>query len=234
MKLAVMQPYFFPYLGYFSLIDSVDKFIIFDDVNFIKRGWINRNQFLGANGVFTYSIPLKKASQNKAINEHQISDIEDLTNHFFKALAHSYKKAPQYRQVMSFLESAFSTPPDNLANLLSHLLVSTAEFLEIDTEFSLSSAIPRMESLNGQNQIISICRTHNATDYHNAIGGMSLYDGAEFLRSGLKLKFIKYNGIPYEQVRKGYAKNLSVIDAMMHLDKKRLKENIRAYEVING
>lgn len=101
-----MQPYLFPYLGYFQLIQAVDKFILLDDVNFIKRGWVNRNRILVNGKDHLFSLPLQRASQFKKINDLKLADYPGWRNRFFKTLTHAYRQASQYEPVMKMLHQA--------------------------------------------------------------------------------------------------------------------------------
>ena len=171
MKLAIMQPYFFPYLGYFSLIDSVDTFVVYDDVNFIRRGWVNRNNFLGKQGVYRYTLPVKKASQNEKISNLSISDFQSQKKRFLTSMEHSYKKAPYYERVSALLNLIYSTNDDNLSNFLTRSLQHIIDYLGISATLLRSSELDIAKNTVSQARIIEMCKELQASTYINAQGG---------------------------------------------------------------
>jgi len=173
-----MQPYFLPYIGYFQLIKAVDKYVIYDDVNFIKRGWINRNNILLDGQSFLFSLNLLKSSQNKLINEIFVS--ENQTKRL-KTIRTAYQKAPYFSSIFPIVEKIFAYDDKNLARFVGNSIIQIANYLQFDTEFIYSSDIKEMNhSLKGQDKILNICEVLGATEYLNAIGGMNLYDKNEF------------------------------------------------------
>lgn len=116
MKLAIMQPYFFPYIGYFQLIHAVDKFIILDDVNYINRGWINRNKIIINGEAKWFTLSLDKASQNKLIKEINISSKDVFHEKLLKTLKIFYGKAPYFNQVYDLLNKLFKIENYNLSS----------------------------------------------------------------------------------------------------------------------
>ncbi|MEQ8534238.1 MAG: WbqC family protein, partial [Imperialibacter sp.] len=158
MNLVVMQPYFFPYIGYFSLFDVADTFIIYDDVSYKKKGWINRNNFWSYSGPQLFTLPVQNASQHKKICELEFSDFSTTKNNFFSLLKHSYSKAPHYRETLAFLEEVFDYQSKNLADFLSHSLLKTVRYLDISVEVVRNSVAPRGLNLSGEDRIIEIAK----------------------------------------------------------------------------
>jgi hypothetical protein len=212
MKLAVMQPYFFPYLGYWQLINAVDKFVIFDDVNFIKKGYINRNNILVDGKANRVTLQLVKASQNKLINAIEIGDNRQ---ELLKTISHAYKKAPYFSEVYPLLENIFLNTDPNLARYLGNSLQTISKYLDLKTSFIFSSDINKNNDLKGKDKILDICKALNADHYINAIGGKELYDKEFFLRDNIMLSFIKTHMFQYRQFNDEFIPNLSIIDVMM-------------------
>ncbi|MBO9636811.1 MAG: WbqC family protein, partial [Siphonobacter aquaeclarae] len=176
MKLAIMQPYLFPYIGYFQLLKTVDKFVLYDDVAFINRGWINRNKVLVNGKEQLFTIPLREASQNKKILEIDIDDTQKWRDKLLKTLQQSYKKAPQYAAVYPVIEEILQTPATRIADLIAVSITLLANYLSISTEIVPSSTIYANQHLKGPERILDICLQEGASEYINPIGGMELYD----------------------------------------------------------
>jgi hypothetical protein len=232
MTIAIMQPYIFPYIGYFQLINAVDKFIIYDDVNFINKGWINRNNILVSGKAHLFTIPLKDASQNKLINEVGLLTSEPWQKKFLKTVQQSYQKAPHYQKVFVLIEEIVNLEVSTIYELTLHALIKTCAFMEIETEIVPSSTIYQNTNLKGQDRILDICKQENATHYINPIGGMELYDKGKFKREGIKLDFIKSLPYPYTQFKNAFVPWLSVIDILMFNNPEEIREQLKAYELI--
>lgn len=215
VKLAVMQPYFLPYIGYFQLMQAVDKFVVFDDVNFINRGWINRNRFLINGTARTLTVPLRGASQNKLIFEIEIAEDQNWRLKFLRTIHQSYSKAPHYKATSEMLERLIHFPVINLNKFLLNSLKEIAMYLSIDVNIINTSRIYNNGNLKGQNRILDICRLENASDYINPIGGTELYDRPTFETNGLKLRFLQSVDIQYAQGTEEFHPFLSIIDVLM-------------------
>ena len=212
MKVGIMQPYFMPYIGYWQLIKAVDKYVVYDDVNYIKKGWINRNNILVNGNAKLFSISLKEASQNKLINEIEISD--DF-NKFLKTLYFCYSKAPHYKAVDELMQKICAYPNKNLGDFLYNSISEVCNYLGIETEIILSSSIEKDNSLKGQDKILHICKNLGATEYYNAIGGKELYDDKSFAANNIKLSFLRTEFQEYPQLGSPFVKGLSMIDVLM-------------------
>ncbi len=207
-----MQPYFMPYIGYWQLIKCVDKYVIYDDVNYINRGWINRNNILVNGKKQLFSISLNGASQNKLINAISISD--DFVK-FRKTIAMAYSKAPYYYDISSLINKIIGFPKDNLANFIGNSIELVCDYLDIKTRLIMSSSIEKNNSLKAQDKILDICSILKADTYINAIGGQELYKKEDFAKEGIRLDFIKSKYIEYPQFKNEFVPWLSIIDVMM-------------------
>lgn len=223
MKVAIMQPYFLPYIGYFQLINAVDVFVIYDDVNFIKKGWVNRNFFL-VNGKRTFfNIPLKGVSQNKLINCIEIDQNSNWDKKILKTIFLSYKKAPFFNEIFLLLEDIILYEEKNIAQFIKYSLEIICNYLSIETTILVSSEIIKNNELKGQDKIIEICKKLGADTYVNAIGGTTLYDKDIFIKNGISLNFIVSNPINYVQFKNEFIPWLSILDVMMFNSPEQIK-----------
>jgi len=221
-----------PYIGYFQLINSVDKFILYDTVTYIKRGWINRNRLIINKEEHLFSVPLVKASQNKRINEINIQDTNKWSKQLLKTIEMNYKKAPQFDKVFPLLKSIFNNQEKNLSKFILHSLHLINQYLNITTEIVPSSNQYHIDQLKGQDKIIQICKEENAETYINPINGMKLYNKEDFSREGISLYFIKSKDIKYKQFNTKFIPNLSIIDVLMFNNKEQVKEFLTNYELV--
>lgn len=229
MKVGIMQPYFFPYIGYWQLINAVDKFVIYDDVSFINRGWINRNRILYRDQVRYLNVYLKKASQNKRINEIEVSDRRENVKSL-SLLQDAYKKAPYFEAVYPVIEKIIVQKEKNLAMYNGFLIQSVCEYLGITTPLMYSSKIEKDNNLRGQYKILAICKALGATEYCNAIGGKALYDRGFFSQNGVEIHFLHTKDILYRQFGTEFYENLSIIDVMMFNDVSCIRKMFGKYE----
>ena len=227
MKLAIMQPYLFPYIGYWQLIQAVDTFVVFDDVNYINRGWINRNNILIGGKSRLFTIALGGASQNRLINDIAILDT---FSDFVKTLRQNYSKAPFFGDVMGLVERAIAFDKANLAAFIANSISIICDYIGIGTRLLMSSDIEKDNSLKGQAKVIEICRLLGATEYINSIGGTELYDASVFAENGIELKFLKTEFATYRQFKNEFVPGLSIIDVMMFNAKEEVKEMLDDYE----
>ena len=234
MKLAIMQPYFFPYIGYFQLIQCVDKFVVYDDVNYIKKGWINRNRIL-VNGVPTLiTIPVKNASQNRLINETALASDRGWIPKFLKTLEQAYKKAPFFPAVFPNIEAILQADYANIAELNVATIRFVCSYLGLQTTLVSNSGGYANKHLKGQHRILDICLHESATTYINPIGGMELYDHALFEQHQVTLYFIKPAPTPYSQFGNEFQANLSMLDCLMFLDKTELTAKLNDFQLISN
>ena len=212
-----MQPYLFPYLGYFQLIEAADTFVIYDDIPFIKQGWINRNYMLldGARNLFT--IPVKNISSNILINETLVSRMPVNWEHkLIRTFKAAYQKAPFFKEVFPIIEDTFESAKGKaIAIPLRESIKTIIKYLDIQTRIVDSASIYSNQELKNQSRVIDICKKENACYYINAIGGRDLYDKKDFEAAGIDLKFLKNAMRPYPQFNQSFTGGLSIIDVMM-------------------
>mgnify|MGYP001392400988 CR=1 FL=1 len=233
LKLGIMQPYFFPYIGYWQLISAVDHYIIYDDVNFIKSGWVNRNNILLNNKAHLIRLHLNQASYLKKINEIEIEDNPIRMRKILATLKQGYAKAPYFNPTMILLERIFNYSEKNLASFNLNHIKEICNYLEINTKLTLSSSIKQNSTLKGKDRVIEICRENKTDIYINAIGGKNLYNKEEFEKNGITLKFIKSRNIEYKQFKNNnFVPWLSIIDIMMFNDKKEIRSMLSKYELL--
>lgn len=232
MKLGIMQPYFFPYIGYWQLINAVDIFVIYDDVNYIKGGWINRNKIL-LNGKENYiNLLLNKSSSNKLINEIELLENPVYKRKLLKKIELNYNKSPFYNEVYPLIEGIIMQKEKMLSRYLEHSIKVICNYLEIDTIIIKSSDIIKNNNLNGKYKVIDICERLSATEYINPIGGKNLYSTEEFKLRDLTLNFLESKEIHYLQFNQEFIPNLSIIDVMMFNEKLKIKEFLFQYNIV--
>lgn len=232
--IAVMQPYFLPYIGYFQLMAAVDRFVVFDDVNYINRGWINRNRLL-LNGIaHTFTVPLRGASQNKLICEIELVDEQGWRNKLLRTVHQAYGKAPCYAKVSALLESLINFPSVRLDEFLLNSLREVARYLALEVEIVSTSRIYKNASLKGQERILDICRQECANIYINPIGGVILYDHASFSQQGLSLYFLRSRPVSYSQGTGGHVAGLSIMDALMFHDPSVVRQLLTEMDLIQN
>lgn len=227
-----MQPYVFPYLGYFQLVAAVDRFVFFDDVAFIKRGWIHRNRILVQGAPHTFTIPVADASQNRPINETAIHAEAFVPSKLLRTLELAYRRAPHFAATFALAESVFTAGHKTIAEMAKHSVRAVAEFLGMPTQFVETSASYGNRELKGQERIVDICRQENAALYVNAAGGAELYDAAAFALIGTELRFLKSHAVTYPQFGGAFAPSLSMLDVLMFNSREAAAELLRACELI--
>ena len=231
MKLAIMQPYFFPYIGYFQLIATVDKFVIYDDVNFINKGWINRNNILVNGKAHMITVPLDGASQNKRINEVDILDDNKWKLRILKTIKQSYSKAPYFDSTCNLIETVFEKNRKKISVLNIDGILTICEYLDIKTEIIKDSERYKNNHLKGQNRILDICIKEKATSYINPSGGLELYDYTAFQKMGIKLSFSNSELNPYKQFTNDFLPALSILDVLMFNSKDNIKLMLENYKL---
>lgn len=234
MNLAIMQPYFFPYIGYFQLIRCVDKFVVYDDVNYIKKGWINRNRILVNGAPTLITIPVKNASQNRMINETELTSDRGWIPKFLKTLEQAYKKAPFFPTVFPNIEAILQAEYANIAELNVATIRFVCRYLGLETTLVPASGGYANKHLKAQHRILDICLQESATTYVNPIGGMELYDHGLFEQHQLALYFIKPAPTPYRQFGNEFHANLSMLDCLMFLEKTELAAKLEEFQLISN
>jgi hypothetical protein len=214
MKVGIMQPYFLPYIGYFQLIAAVDLFIVYNNIKYTKKGWINRNRML-LNGTDTnFSLPLAKDSDHLNVVDRKLSpDFNRLK--FLNQMRGAYIKAPEFNKVWPLLKKIVERNENNLFRFLYFSILEICNYLDIKTKIFLSSEVLIDHDLKGQDKVIALCKAVDATTYINTSGGIDLYSKEVFDRAGVQLKFIKSLPCEYEQLGNEFVPWLSIIDVLM-------------------
>lgn len=232
ISLAIMQPYFLPYIGYFQLLAGTDKIVLYDNIEYTKKGWINRNRRL-QNGTDTlFSLPLKKDSDFLDVVQREISadfDPSTMLNQF----KGSYAKAPQMREFWPTLERILRHEDRNLFRYILHSIREIAGYIGIPTEIVISSDVAIDHGLKSQDKVIAICRALRAQTYINPIGGTDLYSRDDFAEGGIDLRFLKPKPIEYEQFGNDFVPWLSIVDVLMFNDRETVRDFVFSqYELI--
>jgi hypothetical protein len=214
MKLAIMQPYFLPYIGYFQLIAAVDTFVVYDNIKYTKKGWVNRNRMLRNGGELTFSLPLAKDSDSLDIVQRELAaefDRQKLLNQFKGA----YSKAPHFDVTFPVLALIVLNEERNVFRYIHQSIVELCGHLGLATEIRISSEIDIDHDLKSQDKVLAICNALRADVYINAIGGLELYRNEDFGLRSIKLQFIKSKPFDYPQFAVPTVPWLSIIDALM-------------------
>ena len=233
MKVAIMQPYVFPYIGYFQLINAVDTFVIYDNIQFTKKGWINRNRIL-VNGKDEYfTLPLKKDSDYLNIVERRLADnfTEEATK-LLRKLEGAYRKAPHFNQIFPLIKSIILNQDSNLFNYILQSLQTICDYLHIKTKFIISSTLNIDHSLRGQQKVLALCNATGAKEYINPIGGTELYSKEIFKENNLELGFLKSLPVEYIQFKNEFVPWLSIIDVLMFNPVEKVKTYLNDYTII--
>lgn len=209
-----MQPYFLPYIGYFQLISAVDLFIVYDNIKYTKKGWINRNRMLRNGSDVMFSLPLKSDSDRLDVRERELAadfDRGKLLNQF----RGTYRRAPYFAETFPLIEQIVQYEDPNLFRFLHHSIVEICNHLNIATEIRISSDITIDHGLKNQEKVLALCETVGARTYVNASGGIGLYSNETFREKGLDLKFIQSKPFEYPQFGDEFVPWLSIMDVMM-------------------
>lgn len=219
MKLAIMQPYFFPYIGYYSVLKHVDRYIYLNNVQYIYHGWMNRNRILHPKEGWQYiNVPIKKHSRNDVINEVIINNQIEWKKKILNQIEHYKKHAPFYGEVKQLLEKIFSHDFERLSELNISIDQAIAEYLGITT---LTDVISEMDlryekPVKPDEWALNICKALGSVkEYWNAPGGKEFFDAEKYARANIDLKFLKINLHPYKQKGNQFEAGLSIIDGMM-------------------
>ena len=232
-KIAIMQPYFLPYIGYWQLINSVDEFVVYDNIEYTKKGWFNRNRILEADHDRLFTIPIKKDSDYLHVNQRYLSDDSDKEiARTLRIIEMTYKKAPYFAESYPIIKECFIYSDKNLFEYIHNSIKLICDYLDIDTKLVISSEVAIDHAMKAEEKVLAICKAENTGTYINAIGGMELYNVNKFRDNGVELKFIKTGDIKYQQFNNQFVPWLSIIDVMMFNDKATIKQMLESYELI--
>ena len=229
-----MQPYFLPYLGYFQLMKSVDKFVVYDDIEYTKKGWINRNRLLFDHKIEYITLPLEKGSDYAKVDERKVSkQWQENKKRYERKIRQSYCTRANYHFGLKLYKKIAEIPDLNVFEFIYESIKLTSEAIGIKTEIIISSSIGDFSRYNGVTKIIGICNELGAVRYVNAIGGMSLYSKADFEGNNIELNFIKSNLGPYEQGQKNFIAGLSILDLIMSVKvNRKMTKQLNNYQLI--
>lgn len=234
MRIAVMQPYIFPYIGYIQLMAAVDRFVFLDDVTYINKGWINRNRILVNGKEHLFTIPLTGASQNKFINSIQVLDDGKWKQKFLRTIEMAYRKSPAFAEVYPVISDMILINKPVLSHYIADGFRLLNPHLGINTELLFSSEIDTDSPLKAQSRIISICKLNSADVYINPIGGTELYRNEDFEQAGVELNFIKTDAIEYRQSGSDFVPWLSVVDVLMYNGFAGVRAMLSRYTLVKG
>lgn len=234
-KIGMMQPYMFPYLGYFQLISAVDVFVLGDNLQYVKESWINRNRILMEGKDKLISFPLKKGAHRSKINERVFSDnFSDEIDKLLRVLYSAYSKAPCYKKIIPFLEDLLRYPEPNLAKYAEHSIRGICNYLNITTPIVVASDLSIDEVIDKQDRVIKTAKKLNGDVYINLIGGVELYDFDRFAENELKLKFHQMNSLAYPQFENDFVSLLSIIDVLMFNDVAETRKLLACYSLLDS
>lgn len=219
-----------PYIGYFQLIKAVDRYVVYDDVNFIRQGWTNRNHILVNGAKYRFVLPVRNVSDNRYFNEHEFCGNFD---RFLMTLRQSYSKSSQFADAMDLIERIMAFGDKNVARFIANSIIETCRYLSIDTEIFFSSDLPNDKTLNRTERVFEMCKILEGDTYINAIGGRHLHSKEEHLRHGIDLYFIETTFLPYRQPRQSeFVAGLSMIDVLMNNTPEQVNRLLDAYTLI--
>lgn len=229
MKAGIMQPYLFPYLGYFQLINAVDIFIIYDDVNYIKQGYINRNNVLMNGMPQRFTIPVPGASSFCKINELRFgADVEKV----LKTIQQAYSKKPFFADVYPLVERVLLSQDRSVHRMCQLAFTEIFRWLGLEKKMVLSSELDYERATGAAEKVVNICHTVGANAYINSIGGRHLYQQDFFAEQSLSLSFINMHEIVYHQGNHAFQPNLSIIDVLMHCTPDDIRTYMGNYELV--
>jgi hypothetical protein len=232
MQVGIMQPYFLPYIGYFQLIANCEKFVVYDDIEYTKRGWINRNRILAAGSARTITLPLRRDSDYRDVRDREIAPDFDAKD-MLALLQESYRRAPFWGNYQELLESILHCPSRNLFDYVANAIMRIMECLDIRTEVVVSSSLGIDRALRGEERVLATCAALGATEYVNPIGGLDLYSASAFADRGMDLSFLRSRLTPYAQFSFPYVEALSIVDTMMFVAPDELDSRVRSdYEIV--
>lgn len=236
MKLGIMQPYFFPYLGYFSLIKHTDRWIVFDTVQYIEHGWMNRNRIIHPDKPedMYITVPLVKHARDTKIKDIQVNRREDYREKILAQLWSAYKKRARYfPRVYALAEDVLSYDTERLSDLNVYGMKKVTEYLEIPFHYDVFSEMALMidEVHDAGEWALNISKALHADTYINPPGGTDLFDSRKFKEAGIQLEFLKVHLRPYAQKKAQFISGLSIIDALMFNSPEQVNQMLDDYEI---
>ena len=227
-KVAVMQPYFLPYIGYFQLVAAVDVFVVYDNIKYTKKGWINRNRLLAGGIDQTFTLPLRAGSDAEHVRGRFLAD-DFRPRKLLDQFRGAYRSAPEFDRIYPLLERIILYPDRNLFSFIRHALEAVCAELDVRTEIRVSSSVGIDHELRHQDKVLALCAAMGATTYVNAIGGTELYASEDFAAQGVELRFIRPRPMEYAQFGQPFVPWLSIVDVMMFNSPDRVRELVAGH-----
>lgn len=231
MKLAIMQPYLFPYLGYFQLLAAVDRFVVYDDVAYIKGGWVNRNRWLVGGKPAYFTVPVRDASSFRSIADTEVAS-GPWPRKLLATFRQEYGRAPYFPAAMALLERIVGLDEPSIGRRAVASVRAVAAHLGLTTDFVESSAGYGNADLRAAARVIDICRREGAVVYVNAIGGQALYNRDEFADRGIALRFLRSVPTAYQQFNETYVPGLSILDVIAYCSPQAIRGHLSEYELL--
>ena len=224
---AVMQPYLFPYIGYYQLVYAADVFIIYDDVTFIKQSYINRNSILVNDNAQRFTLAIPGSSSNTLIQDLSYA----VDKKILKTIQQAYRKAPFYNDVIGLISSVFDSDDRSVAKLNEKSLLLVFEYLGIEKQFYFASELNYDREADRANRLINLSKMFKCDHYINSLGGKELYDKKYFSEQGVQLNFIESQITPYKHLSNEFVPYLSMIDILMNCDKEQIIKMLGNYDL---
>lgn len=234
MKIAIMQPYFFPYIGYFSLIKNTDYFIFFDTPQYIRKGWINRNRILGTNGNDVYfTIPVEKCSRETPIKDVKISCNENWKEKWLGQLTVYKKRAPYYLEIMRLIQDVLSFNTQFISEMAINSVIKTCQYLGINFNYEIYSKmdLPSFEVNAPDEWALGITKAMKYDTYVNPPGGKEFFDASKYTKANIELQFLTQEIIEYNQRSREFVPGLSILDVMMFCAPKEIVDMMDLYRL---
>ncbi len=228
-----MQPYFFPYIGYFQLLRAADMFVVYDNIKYTKKGWINRNRYLRQGQAADFTVPIKGDSDFLDVRQRELAP-DFSRGRLLNQIREAYRKAPYYGDTLALFEKTVLNPEINLFRFIYFSIQEICNYLNIRTPIVISSDIEIDHSLKSQDKVIAICKKLGAHTYINPSGGRELYSGSSFASAGIELLFLNSKASAYPQLGNEFVPRLSIVDVMMFNSPAALEHMLTEFELVSS
>lgn len=235
MRVAITQPYLFPYIAWYQVINACDAFVISDDVQYTRSGYINRNQILMNGRPLRFGVPLRGASHTEVIGERRIHDW-GWARELLRGMRHAYRGAPHFDEVYPMIEGILAEPVDLLIDLLERAIVVTARHLGLGQRIVRASSVQARVGLRKADRVLATAKALGARCYlqRDTEAARQMYRHEFFLAEGIVLKFVRVGLLPYAQRGvKEFLPGLSLIDFLMHVAPEDRGRHLRACEIVD-
>lgn len=232
MIVTIMQPYLFPYIGYFQLLECSDVFVVGDDVQYIKGGWINRNRILVNQEPSWLTVPVQGGSGYLPINQRSYAEDQDTRDKLLRRIECAYRKAPYFRDIYPIIADIMNFGSNNVSEFNTNAIRRLKDLLKIQCQILLSSELEKNNALKCQDRVIDINRCLGSCHYVNPIGGVSLYQEQDFVEYGIELSFLRPDSIQYHQFTEPFTPFLSIIDVLMFCPLDEIRRFLKQYRLI--